>query len=118
MFPPIYATLHGDSAVEAIVEDRIYPHADAPQGVVKPYVTWQQINLDPANNLSSAPGIDRCTVQIDCWHPTSAGLGILARAVRDAIEPQCHITGAPVDGRDVETRLYRYAWQADWWLPR
>lgn len=118
MLPPIYETLHGSAAVEAIVGDRIYPHADAPQDVEKPYITWQQISLGPANTLSDAPGIDRCTVQIDCWHPTSAGLATLARAVRDAIEPQCHITGAPVDLRDPETRLYRYAWQADWWLSR
>lgn len=118
MLPPIFATLYGNSAVEAIVDDRIYPHADAPQGVDRPYITWQQISLVPANNLSSTPGIDRCAVQIDCWHPTSDGLRSLAVAVRDAIEPHCHITGAPVDLRDPETRLYRYAWQADWWLNR
>ena len=118
MLPPVYATLHGAAAVAAIVADRIYPHGEAPQGVNQPYVTWQQVGLGPALCLSEAPSIDRCVIQLDCWHPTSAGLKTLALAVRDAVEPIACITGAPVDARDLETRLYRYAWQADWWLSR
>lgn len=118
MLPPVYATLYADSATEAIVGDRIYPHADAPENVTRPYVTWFQLNADPENSLSELPSIDRCTLQIDCWHPEASGVKSLALAVRDAIEPLCHITGAPVDGRDPDTRMYRYAWQADWWLPR
>jgi hypothetical protein len=118
MLPPITATLSAAPAVAALVADRIYRHGAAPQAVAAPYITWFMVDAVPENNLSDAPGVDRCPVQIDCWHTTDAGVVALATAARNAIEPHAHITGVPVNLREPETKLYRIGLQLDWWLLR
>ena len=118
MLPPIYPTLSAWPAVSALVGTRIYPHADAPQDVTAPYVTWFMAGGAPVNTLSEPPLVDLMTAQVDCWHATSAGVVQLASAVRDAIEPHAHITGYPINARDAETQLYRFGLQLDWWLSR
>lgn len=118
MLPPIYTLLSGNSAVAALVSTRIYPHGEAPQEVAIPYVTWFLVAGMPENRLDSLPDIDRCTVQVDCWHPTSAGVVTLATAVRNALEPVCHVTEILLNQRELETRLYRLALQLDYFLPR
>ncbi len=118
MLPPIYTTLHNNNAVSTIVSNRIYRHGNAPQDTTKPYVTWNLINDDPENNLSDLPPVDRCTIQVDCWHQTDAGIETLAIAVRDAIEPHAHMTGIPIDNREIETKLFRISLQFDWFLDR
>lgn len=118
MLPPIYPTLSASPSVSAIVGTRIYPHADAPQDVAAPYVTWFLAGGSPEITLSEPPLVDRMTVQIDCWHPTSAGVVALSLAVRDAIESHAHITGYPINTRDAETKLYRMGLQLGWWLSR
>jgi hypothetical protein len=118
MFPPIAACLRTSSAVTNIVGNRITRHDSAPQDTTKPYITWFLVAGVPENTLSEVPGIDRCTVQIDCWHHTDAGIESLASAVRDAIEPHAHITAMPINQRETESKLYRLAIQADWFLSR
>lgn len=122
MLPPVFQTLKASAAVKNIVGQnppRIYRHGAAPQGVDKPYITWSVVGAAPANNLTSTPPIDAYTVQVDCWHQTDAGIETLAEAVRDAIEPVAHMTGIPVNQRELsDTKLYRIALQFDWWTPR
>lgn len=118
MLPPIYTTLRASSAVLALVANRIYRHGYAPQGVAKPYVTWFLVSGNPENTLSETPAVDRCTVQIDCWSESDTEVEVLAKAVRDAVEPSAHITAFPVDDRETATELYRIAIQLDWWLSR
>ena len=118
MFPPIYQVLHGAADVATIVQTRITRHGNAPQDSTRPYVTWLLVGATPENQLSGLPGHDRCTVQIDCWHPQDRGVQDLAEAVRAAMEPTSHMTGLLANERDVETKLYRVAMQFDYWLPR
>lgn len=121
MLPPVFQLLKASDDVKAIVGQnppRIYRHDDAPQDVQRPYVSWFVIDAQPENNLSDPPPTDRMPVQVDCWHPTEAGIERLAKAVRDAIEPSAHMTGMPVNGRDRETKLYRIALQFDFWHDR
>lgn len=118
MLPPIYAALSAAPAVVALVGTRIYPHAEAPQDVAAPYVTWFLAGGAPELTLSEPPPMDRMTVQIDCWHAESTGVLALAAAVRAAIESHAHITGYPINTRDAETKLYRMGLQLDWWLSR
>lgn len=118
MLPPIYTILSGDSGVAALVGTRIYPHGEAPEGVARPYVTWFMVTGIPENELDDLPSVDRCPVQIDCWSETSAGVVALAMAVRDAVESHSHMTAAPFNGREPETKLYRIAIQIDYWLSR
>lgn len=110
MLPPVFQTLKASPAVKDIVgtnPPRIYRHGDAPQNTERPYITWQLVSGVPENNLSDPPPVDRQSVQVDCWHQTDSGIELLADAVRDAIEPVAHMTGALIDAREPETKLYR-----------
>lgn len=118
MLPPIYTLLTASNAVKALVSTRIYPHGEAPQDATKPYVTWFLVTGTPELLLNGAPDIDRCTVQVDCWHPTSNGVVSLATTVRTALEAAGHVTGVILNQREPETRLYRLAMQYDYFLPR
>lgn len=118
MLPPIFNILTAAPAVSAIVGQRIYPHGEAPQDVSRPYVTWFVVSGVPENVLDGVPDMDRSTVQIDCWHQTSAGVVQLASAVRNAIEPHAHVTNLFLNQREPETKLYRFALQLDYLLPR
>lgn len=122
MLPPVFQTLKASSAVKAIVgtnPPRIYRHGAAPQDATKPYITWTLAGAAPANQLSGLPPIDAMIVQVDCWHPTDAGIELLAQAARDAIEPFAHLTGIPINQRELSsTKLYRIALQFDWWHHR
>lgn len=118
MLPPIYTILSGNSAVAAIVATRIFPHGEAPQDVGKPYITWFMVTGVPENSLNCVPDIDRCTIQIDCWHQTSAGIVSLTAAARTALEVYGHVTGVIINQREPETKLYRMAIQFDYFLNR
>lgn len=118
MLPPIYLILSQDAATAAIVGTRIYPHAEAPQDVTRPYVTWFVVAAPPDLVLDGPPPSDRWTIQVDCWHLSSAGLVLLAKAVRAAIEQHACVTTVFLNGRDTETGLYRMALQLDYLLTR
>lgn len=122
MLPPVFATLKAYQPVRDIVgtnPPRIYRHGSAPQTTDKPYVTWFVVSDAPENELSETPPIDRYTVQVDCWHQSDSGIESLAEAVRDAIEPYAHMTGMPINQREMlDTKLYRIALQFDWFVPR
>jgi hypothetical protein len=126
MLPPIFTTLKASTDVKNIVGQnppRIYRHGSAPERpdnlpLSDPYITWFVVIDTPENNLSSLPPVDRVSIQVDCWHQTDAGIELLAKAVRDALEPHAHMTGVPVDGKETETKLYRKALTFDYWLDR
>jgi hypothetical protein len=118
MLPPIYPILSQDAATAAIVATRIYPHGEAPQDVASPYVTWFVVAAPPDLVLDGPPPSDRWTIQVDCWHPTSAGIVQLTSAVRSAIEQHACVTTLFLNGREPETGLYRMALQLDYLLAR
>lgn len=122
MFPLVFPLLANASAVTAIIglnPVRAYPFGDAPQGVVAPYVTWQEIAGVPENNLSGTPPADRYVIDVNCWGDgTPAGraqVTALAQAVRDAIEPHAHMTATPRRSKDQTTGKYRVWMQFDFW---
>jgi len=120
MLPPVFNALAADTAVTQIIGSppRAYRHGRAPQDTTRPYVTWNLVVGTPENVLDQTPEIDRQTVQVDCWHQTDAGVEALATAVRDAIEPEAHMTGVIINEREAETKLYRIGMQFDWFLLR
>lgn len=120
MLPPIFTTLKAAGAVTALIGNppRAYRHGSAPQDVIKPYVTWFIVGGVPENNLSDLPQIDRLPVQVDCWHTTDAGVESLAVAVRNALEPVCHMTNILIDEQEQDTKLYRIVLQFDYFLNR
>lgn len=121
MLPPVYRTLRDSQAVVRLVGSRIYRHGSAPQEQARPYLTWFLVSGTPENTLSELPSKDRATIQIDCWCGASDGdrqVEELATAVRDALEPVCHMTSVPSDGREPATKLWRMTLQFDWFIDR
>lgn len=119
ILPPVYATLQAVPAIVSLVSQRIYRHGSIPQDSAQsPYVTWASVGTEPANELSDVPGIDRVSVQVDCWSLGDTQVETLATLVRNAIEPVAHMTGIIVDSREPDTKLYRISLQFDWWLSR
>lgn len=118
MLPPVFARLKTSSALTALVASRIYRHGSAPQdSALSPYITWTALPT-PENTLSETPGIDRVTLQIDCWSDNDTQVETVATLVRDTIEPVAHMTGVIIDSREPDTKLYRISLQFDWWLSR
>lgn len=122
MLPDIYELLKAAGApITSILgaNPKVYAHGVAPQGMAAPYVVWSVINDAPENNLSDLPPMDRVTVQVDCYSPTDDGIRALAPAIRDALEPHGHMTGMPINQREIESpKLYRIALQFDLWVGR
>jgi hypothetical protein len=121
VFPPIFQILKSSQAIKDIVgtnPPRIYRHSNAPQLADRPYITWTIVSVNPENTLSELPVIDMFATQIDCWHQTDAGVELLAREVRDAMEPHCHMVGVVADLHEEDTRLFRIGLQFDFFLNR
>ncbi|MDH0337642.1 hypothetical protein A7D27_11605 [Pseudomonas sp. 1D4] len=121
MFAPIFAVCAASPAVLAALGAdpvRLYPFGEAPEGVAKPYATWQGIGGGPENNINQAPEIDRFALQVDVFADSAASARESARALRDAIEPHAHITSWSGESRDPATGSYRYSFDVDWWVER
>lgn len=124
MLPPVWNVLRASPGVVDLVGLRIWRGGTAPQDEARkavdqglPYITWFVVTTAPENTLSERPKGDTHVIQIDCWAGGRDGeeqVETLAKAVRDAIEPHAYQTGAPVDGREPATRLWRMALQFDW----
>lgn len=97
---------------------RLFPFGEAPQGVEKPYVVWQNISGSPENYLSNLPDGDGYSVQVDVYGFEGADVIDVATALRDALEPTAYITGWGNTGRDFETDLYRYNFTVDFLVNR
>jgi len=130
MFPPIYTLLQASSEVRSIfgARPRVYRHGEAPAAPppkaggnvpeVKPYATWLLVSGVPENQLSGTPSHDRDGVQIDIWARGDAECEAAARAIRDQMETQTHMTALRGLARDRDTRLYRISMDFDYWLAR
>lgn len=122
MFPPIFTYVAASNAVKALIGSspvRFYPFADAPQTVTKPYAVWQTVAGSPENYLGQVPDTDSYTTQIDVYSQASATqCRDIARAIRDAIEPHCHITRWGAEEREADTMLYRISFDAEWFVYR
>lgn len=71
---------------------RFFEFGSAPQLEKKPYATFQQITGTPYNNLTGPAPADHITTQIDVWADSSAECTAIAKAIRGAIENNCHVT--------------------------
>lgn len=112
MFPPVYRTLRTANVI-AIVGDRIGRHGEVGQDETRPYITWSIVVGNPHDHISGSPPSDFTTVDINCWHPTDAGIEALALSVQSALDAAGHHNRVRVNQRDPDTRLYRVGIEAD-----
>lgn len=118
MQAPVYQTAIASIAVTTLISTRIYPFGEAPQDATKPYATYQLITGIPENYMDKSPDIDQFSYQIDCYSQSPAEVVDIAKALRDAFEPVCHVTAWRGKEREKDTRLYRYSFDIDWFVER
>lgn len=121
MYPPIFAVCAAEPAVQAALGTaplRLYPFGEAPQGVALPYAVWQTVNGSPENYLGGRPDMDQFTLQVDVYGSGIDSVRNAASALRYAIEPVAHIVSYGGEGRDPDTKNYRYSFTVDWWVNR
>lgn len=89
-------------------EVRFYAFGEAPQGVTKPYATWQLTNGSPDEYLTCIPDADEYDFQVDVWDSTPSGVVATAKLIRDALEADYTLTFFSGSVRDFETQLFRF----------
>ena len=116
-FAPLFTTLSASNAVKTLIGSspvRCYPHGEAPQGVTKPYVTYQQESGSPENYLGTLPDADTSVTQVDVYADTVSSARAVYSAIRGAVEPVAYVTSVRELGRDAETDNYRISFDVDW----
>lgn len=122
----IFTALAGNAGLAARVGQRIYPGGNAPQGVAKPYVTWQEISEVPASSVDGgtpATNTINYRIQINTW---ASGLDGATTArdvdalVRAAMAAASAFKSLVLDARSLDyepdTKLYGYSTDFSVWL--
>lgn len=115
--PPIFPILSVAPAVTAILgtsPTRIYPYGRAPQDVAKPYVVYSLLEGTPENYIGDLPDADTKYTQISIYAENPSSVDALFIAIRNALEPYCHMTGYRTLDREAQTDLYGVAMDFDY----
>lgn len=109
---PIFKICSASADLVALIganPTRLYPFGQAPQGVLKPYVVWQEIAGNPFNFLDQVPGTDKYNIQLTVYDGPQGDVNSVVKALAKAIEPVAHITAWLGSGTDPVTKnLYRH----------
>ncbi|GLC92318.1 hypothetical protein Tamer19_17260 [Cupriavidus sp. TA19] len=85
---------------------KAYPDV-APLGAPKPYVTYQAVGGQDANDLSGPADLENQRMQINAWSETRAATVATMRAARSALVAAGALPiGAPVSENEPDTKLY------------
>ena len=122
LFPPVFEICAQSAEVGELLGTaplRLWPFGDAPQSnATLPYAVWQTITGSPENYITGLPDIDSWTLQVDVYAQTATSARAVARALRDAIEPNAHIIAWRGESIEAETRNYRSSFDVDWFTQR
>lgn len=121
MYPPIFEICAADADVQTNLgtsPTRLYAFGEASQGVALPYAVWQVVGGLPENYMDQVPDMDSWSIQIDVYGTSDSQVRDAAQSLRDAVEPSAHITSWGYQGRDPDTKNYRYTFRVDWWIDR
>lgn len=120
MYPQIFELASAAAPVRSVLGNvpRLYPFGEAPQGVTLPYAVWQLTSGSPENYLGNLPDTDNFECQVDVYASTVDAARGVARALRDAFEGSAHITSWNGEGREADTRVYRYGFTVEFWVAR
>lgn len=81
----IFNRLKEDAGLALIVGDRIYPSL-APDGVIRPYITFHGVSGQSIHSLDGPSGIAQDRYQIDCWSMNLLEAGGIRELVRVAFQ--------------------------------
>jgi hypothetical protein len=96
--------------LKALVSNRVYPDV-APEGALKPYITYQQVGGEGVNFMENAvPSKKNGRFQFNVWATTRAEAASLSRQVEDSLVTSpvllATVMGAPVATYEEDTKLY------------
>lgn len=121
MFPPVFERVKNVAGVQdAFGTDpvRVFPFGQAPSDTTKPYCVWQTVYGSPQNYLDKVPDGDGWGVQFDVYAPTGAAVRAGAQALRDALQTDAYLVRYGSEGREPDTKLYRYSFDVEFLEPR
>jgi len=113
MIPPILRFVTDDPACAALFGDRVEPFGFVFDGSALPYATWQTVSGEPLNTLACTPDMERHRIQFDVWHNNMAGLNEAVMALKKAMQAKGYVVSFNQSGRDTETKLYFYSFDAE-----
>lgn len=115
---PIYKTLQQDPVLLALLGDRIFPNK-APLGTNTPYLVWQGLGSDPANNLDCGAKSENSSVQFVVWHKDIRKAEEIRLAASKVLEAAgFYYLGEHPDNEDEEAKLHGRGWDMNWWSRR
>ncbi|CAG9177752.1 DUF3168 domain-containing protein [Cupriavidus pampae] len=85
------------TALGALVAGRVYPDT-APDGVVLPFIVYQQVGGDVVDFLAGAPDKQNGRFQIEVWGTTRAQASALIRQVATIVPENPALLGSPLGG--------------------
>lgn len=97
------------AALSALVSGRVFPDI-APEGVAKPYITYQQVGGDAVNYVEAAvPDTQNARVQINVWALTRVEASALGEQAENVLrlltDVQTTVLGARVSVHEADTNL-------------
>lgn len=97
------------TALALLVADRVYPDV-APEGTVRPYLTYQQVGGKALNYVEgSIPGKRNARIQINAWADARLAASELSEQAEDALRLvpglQAEVLGARVSIFEEDTKL-------------
>lgn len=118
----VFELAKADAGVQALLasgpKTRFYGFGEAPQNVVKPYAIWQLVGGFPENKLAHRPDEDTFTIQIDAYGDKPDDARSVGIALRSALELDGYLTSYNFEGREPDTRLYRFSFTMEFMMPR
>lgn len=109
----LYAALAVNTALAAIVGDRIYPDA-IPEDKAPPAVVYQRANTRPVTTIGGQTLAEEVRFSITAWAKTRAAAEAAADGVVAAIALAGHPYADRAAGIDTETGLFATAVEVDW----
>lgn len=118
-YPPIFILANASSAVHALLKSgngplRFYLFGEADQNTARPYAVWQTVGGSPENYINQTPDSDDWSTQVDVYADTPAACRAVAFALQSAFEPAAYVTSYNIEGREIDTRLFRFGYTVDW----
>ena len=102
----LFTRLTGDSAVSALVGDRVFPVNEVPTNLILPAITYQRISTKPVSQLVGTNQLEVARIQVSSWADTYGGTKSIASAVKAALDGNQKTTFQnEVDRHDKDTDL-------------
>lgn len=107
--------LLADSAVTALIADRVYP-LQLPQSAALPAVTYQRVSGTEGITYDGPSGLGRSRLQFDCWATTYGSVVEVFSAIKSALRayPETRIVNV-IDAPEPDVALRRRLIEVSLW---